>query len=178
MSGIDVREARVVLRERRLLDVLDLALRFLVAHAAPYAALSAIVLVPCGVATLVVAVQAGWGWAFFLALCLSSIAEVPFTILGSRLVFEPDVALEAVLAASLRRAPRVAMVRLLEGVAVVIGATMLLLPAIWIATMFVFVTEIVALEGAGVTASMSRAQRMSTGRFGETFMVLLAVSGL
>lgn len=178
MSGLDVRAARVVLRERRLLDVLDLALRFLVAHVVPYAALSAIVLVPCGVATLVVAVQAGWGWAFLLALCLSSLAEVPFTILGSRLVFEPDVALESVLAASLRRVPRVAVVRLLEGVAVVIGATMLLLPALWIVTLFVFVTEIVALEGAGVTASMSRAQRMTTGRFGEAFMVVLAISGL
>lgn len=49
MSAMDLREVRVVLRERRLLDVLDLAIRFLVAHALPYATLSAIVLVPSGV---------------------------------------------------------------------------------------------------------------------------------
>jgi len=175
---MDLREARVVLRERRLLDVLDLAVRFLVAHAAPYAVLSAFVLVPCGVATVMIAAHAGFAWALTFALALAALAEVPFTVLGSRLVFESDVSFAQVLRTSLRRAPLVLVTRLIVFVAAAIGGTMLLLPGIWVAVSFLYVTEIVALEEAGVGTAMSRAQRMLQGRFGDALVAWMLLGGI
>lgn len=175
---MDLRDARVVLRERRLLDVLDLALRFVVAHAGPYAGLSAIVLVPCGVLSLVIAVHSGWALGWLVAILLASLAEIPFTVLGSRLVFTPEIGLESVLALSLKKIPRVLAVRSLQAFAVLAGLSMMLLPGVWIAVTTVFLTEIVLLEEATVGGAFSRAQRMLNGRFGDALMVSLLISGL
>jgi hypothetical protein len=175
---MDLREARVVLRERRLLDVLDLALRFLVTHALPYTALSAIVLVPCGVLSLIVFVHSGWALGLTVAIGLAVLAEIPFTILGSRLVFMPEVSLESVLALSLRKAPRLFFARVLQWFAVLAGASALLLPGFWVAATTLFIPEVVLLEEAGAGASFSRAQRLVTGRFGDALMAMLLIVGL
>lgn len=175
---MDLRDARVVLRERRLLDVLDLAIRFIVAHALPYAALTAIVLVPCGVLSLVIAVHSGWGLGWTVALALAAIAEIPFTVLGSRLVFAADVPLEEVLMRSLKKAPRVVLVRLLQALAALAGLMVMFLPGVWILVSTLFLGEIVILEDATTGSAFSRAQRMLGGRFGDALMVALLLSGL
>ncbi len=175
---MDLRDARVVLRERRLLDVLDLTVRFLVTHAAPYAALSAIVLVPAGVLSLVIAVHSGWALGWVVAIVLATVAEVPFTVLGSRLVFTPEVSLETVLHASLKKLPRVLLARVLQGLAVLAGLSVMLLPGVWMAVTTVFLTEIIVLEEATVGGAFSRAQRMLNSRFGDALMVALLLSGL
>lgn len=167
---MDLLEARVVLRERRLLDVLDLALRFLVSHALPYAVLSAFVLVPCGVLTVMLAVHQGFGQGLAFALALSTVAEIPFTLLGSRLVFEPQVSLWQVFKTSLRRLPTVLVARGLVALAVMFGATMFVLPGVWMAVTFFYVTEVAVLEQASVGTAMSRAQRILTGRFGDAVL--------
>lgn len=175
---MDLRDARVVLRERRLLDVLDLSIRFLVAHAAPYAALAAIILVPCGVLSLVIAVNSGWALGWLVAILLGAVAEIPFTVLGSRLVFTPEISLEAVLTMSLKKMPRVLIARFLQALAVVMGLSVMLLPGVWIAVTTVFLTEIIVLEEATTGGAFSRAQRMLNSRFGDALMVALLISGL
>jgi len=178
VSALDLREVRVVLRERRLLDVLDLALRFLVAHALPYATLSAIVLVPCGVLSLVVAVHSGWVLGWMTALAVATLAEIPFTILGSRLVFMPEAPLESVLSASLRKAPKLLATKFLQGVAVLAGAGAFVIPGVWIAATTMFLTEVVLLEEATVGGAFSRAQRLVAGRFGDALMTFLLINFL
>ena len=175
---MDLRDARVVLRERRLLDVLDLTLRFLVLHAAPYAALTAIVLVPCGVLSLVIAVHSGWALGWMVAILLAAVAEIPFTVLGSRLVFTDETPLDEVLGASLRKLPRVLFVRILQALATLAGLTVMLLPGVWIVVSTIFVAEIVILEEATTGASFARAQRMLLGRFGDALMVSLLITSL
>lgn len=175
---MDLRDARVVLRERRLLDVLDLAIRFLINHAVPYAALSAIVLVPCGVLSLVIAVHSGWALGWTVAILLAALAEIPFTVLGSRLVFTEETPLESVLAASLRKLPRVLFVRILQALATLAGLTVMLLPGVWILVSTLFISEIILLEESTSGAAFSRAQRMLQGRFGDALMVSLLISGL
>jgi hypothetical protein len=175
---MDLRDARVVLRERRLLDVLDLSIRFLVSHAAPYAALAAIVLVPCGVLSLVIAVHSGWALGWFVAIVLATFAEIPFTVLGSRLVFTPEISLETVLTLSLKKTPRVLIARFLQAFSILAGLTIMLLPGVWVAVTTVFLTEIIVLEEATVGAAFSRAQRMLNSRFGDALMVALLISGL
>jgi hypothetical protein len=173
---MDLRDARVVLRERRLLDVLDLALRFIVAHAASYAALCAIVLVPCGVLSLVIAMHSGWALAWLVALMLAALAEIPFTILGSRLVFSAEVPLEGVLIAALKKLPRVFVVRSLQVLGVLAGLTMMFIPGVWIGVSTFFIAEILVLEEASVGGSFSRAQRMLSGRFGDALMAASLLS--
>jgi hypothetical protein len=178
VSAIDLREVRVVLRERRLLDVLDLAIRFLVAHAVPYIVLSAIVLVPCGVLSLVVAVHSGWVLGWLTAIAVATFAEIPFTILGSRLVFTPEAPLEAVLSASVRKAPRLLAAKLLQGVAVLAGTSAFVAPGVWIAATTLFLSEVILLEESTAGAAFSRAQRLVAGRFGDALMTFLLIGGL
>lgn len=175
---MDLREARVVLRERRLLDVLDLAVRFLVSHAVPYAVVSAFVLVPCAVATVMLATHLGFTQGLMFALALSAFAEVPFTVLGSRLVFEQEVSFGQVFKTAFRRTPAVLVTRGLVAIAATLGATMFVLPGIWLAVSFFYVTEIVALEEASVGTAMSRAQRMLSGRFGDAMLAWMLLGAL
>jgi hypothetical protein len=178
MSAMDLREVRVVLRERRLLDVLDLAIRFLVAHALPYATLSAIVLVPSGVLTLVVAINSGWVLGWMTGIAMATLAEIPFTILGSRLVFMEDAPLESVLAASVRKAPRLLFAKLAQAIAILAGASAFLIPGAWIAATSFFLAEVILLEESTVGAAFSRAQRLVAGRFGDALMAMLLIDGL
>ena len=175
---MDLREARVVLRERRILDVLDLALRFVVAHAVPYLVVSAFVVVPCAVATVMVATHQGFTQGLMFALALSALAEVPFTVLGSRLVFEHEVSFGQVLRASLRRAPAVLVTRGLVATAALLGLAVVILPGVWVAASFFFVSEIAVLEEAGVGTAMSRAQRMLSGRFGDAMVAWMLLGAL
>jgi hypothetical protein len=174
---VNLLEARVALRHRSLLEVFDLALRFLFAHAAPYAALIGIVLVPCFVLDLVVFVQAGVVWGWLLAVALASFAQVPFTVLASRLVFEHDVGIEAVLGASLRSLPKLLGARILQFLGLLAGASFFVLPAAWIAVTLLFLVEVIVLEHASVGGAFTRCQRLNAGEFGEALMSLMLLVG-
>ena len=89
--SLDVMRARVAFRHRAFMDVMDLALRFLVVHARLYAKIAALVLLPCIALTLLAAPALGWLGAWMVALVLSFLAQVPFTVLASRLVFQERV---------------------------------------------------------------------------------------
>ncbi len=71
MSGLDVLRARVTFRERTLLDVLDLALRFSMVHVRDFAKLGLVVLAPSLGATIVMGRTQGWAAAWLLAVALS-----------------------------------------------------------------------------------------------------------
>jgi hypothetical protein len=171
-------EARIALRHRKLLDVLDLALRFVVAHIAPYAALTAFVLVPCFVLNLIVLMEGGAGWGWLVAIALASFAQVPFTVLGSRLVFEHDVRLDDVLLTALRALPRMIGARILQVLGIIAGTSFFFLPGIWVATTLLFVTEVIVLERSSVGNALSRCQRLNAGEFGEALQTLILLVGL
>ncbi len=177
-APLPVQSARLALRHRALLDVVDLGVRFVIAHPAPIAALSAVVLVPAWVLLLVIAVNAGWIWGWVAAIAIASIAELPFTVLASRLVFEEDVAFTEVLGVALRAVPKVLVARLLALFAIGFAATMFVLPGIWLASVLVFLAEVVVLERATITGALSRCQRLVAGEFGDALLTLLVVNGL
>src|SRR5258706_8495813 len=113
---MDILHARVALRERSLLDVVDLAVRFVVKHAKIYGKVSAIVLLPNFLFTWAAAAYAGWGWGWTVAFLLGAFAQTPFTVLASRLVFEAPVQVRVrdILGSSIRALPRLFLARFLQ----------------------------------------------------------------
>jgi hypothetical protein len=175
---MNVLEARVVLRDRSLLDVVDLAVRFLVRHAKKYAALSAIVLPPVFLVTWVVAEKAGWGWGWAVAVALGPFAAAPFTALASRLLFEQGVRLRDVFRAAGSVLLPLIGLRILEGLALSVGFIFFILPALWFWALFFFANEVTVLERARVGAGLVRLNRLLLGQSGEVISALLFLTGL
>ena len=175
---MDILQSRVALRERTLLDVVDLAVRFLVKNAKMYAKVSAIVLTPALAVSWAVAAWAGWGWGWTSALALGALVQTPFTVLASRLVFEPNVRVRDVLRLALRALPRLFVSRIIQLLLVTVGTFVFFLPGIWVAVLFFFVNEVVVLEQAGIGAGMARMQRLVSGNFGDVLMAFLFLLAL
>lgn len=163
--------ARVAFRDRAVVDVLDLALRFLVVHARAYAKVAAIVLVPALAVGLLAGSVMGWPRAWVVVLPVALCAEVPFTVLASRLVFEDTVRVRDVLRDGLAAIPRAAGLRLLCLAGIAVGFVFLFIPGAWIAASVFFVGEILLLErGPG---AFGRAQRLSSQAFADVMLGLI-----
>ena len=166
---MDILRAQVVFRERNLLDVLDLSLRFLVAHARAYAIVGAAVLLPSIAVTY--GAEALWGWeaAWAVGIVLVFSASIPFTVLASRLVFQTSVSAGAVLSSSIRDVPKVMFARFLW--AIIFGlSALVIVPAVWTGAAYLFLDEVLVLERATLRGSFGRAQRVATAQFGDAFL--------
>jgi hypothetical protein len=170
---MDLMRAHVALRERPLLDVLDLAIRFCAAHAGAYARLSVAVIAPALAASWLVARFGGWtlGWAATVA--IGAFADVPFVALASRLVFEDNVRTRDALTVAVRALPRLLVARVAQLLAIVSSGVMLGLPWLWAGTVMLFVVEVVVLEHAGTRTAFARASRISNARFWAAFATML-----
>lgn len=175
---MDILHARIALRDRAFLDVVDLSVRFVVKNARDYLKVAVVVLLP-GFATSWAAAYAwGWGWGWTWALFASVFAQTPFTVLASRLVFEPKVRTRDVLTSSLRAFPRLFVTRLAQLIGVGGGTFIFFLPGIWVAVLFFFVNEVVVLEQASVGTAIGRMQRLVSGNFGDVLMAFLFLTAL
>jgi hypothetical protein len=175
---VNVLEARVVLRDRTMLDVVDLALRFLVHYAKAYAKVSLVVLPPAFVASWAIATAAGWGWAWTASIALAPFAAAPFTALASRLMFEPSVRARDAIGAAASALPLLFAMRLLEGIGIGCGFWFLFAPAFWVWATFFYTNEVVVLERAGVGVGLTRLHRLLAGQSGETILALLFLTAL
>jgi hypothetical protein len=173
VSALDLQGARVVLRERSLIDVFDLALRFLTVNARPYVRLSLAVLLPCFAVTWVIGVGADWGWAWVTALLLSLIAGTPFTVLASRLMFSDRVRVRDAMIAPLRVLHRLIALRILQILGITVGFFFFVVPAVWVQAMLMFAPEIILLEQGKLGGSILRATRVVHAQIGNA--VLAAV---
>ncbi len=177
---MDLMRARVALRERPLLDVLDLAIRFCAAHVRDYAKLSCVVVVPALALSWVAARAFGWWLAWTTTVVLTAFAGAPFVALASRLVFADEVRVRDALSQALRAVPRLAAARMLQLVGLAISLLLSGLPWLWVGSSTLFVAEVSVLENAGVGASLGRAQRIANTNFGIALlaMVLLGLAPL
>lgn len=170
---MDLMRARVALRERPLLDVLDLAVRFCAAHARDYAKVSLAVLVPGFAASWLAARLGGWAIGWTAAFVLAAFAGAPFVALASRLVFHDHVSLREVLAIALRALPRLLGARFVQAMALGGSLLMLGLPWLWVGTILLFVVEVIVLEQSGVGAALGRANRIASAHFGAAIAAML-----
>jgi hypothetical protein len=175
---MNVLEARVVLRDRSLLDVVDLALRFLAKHALPYAKLSAALLPVAFLVTYAAARTLGWGWGWTLTLAAGPFVAAPYTALASRLLFERGVRVRDALRASLSALPALLVVRSLELVAVGFGGLFVFIPAVWFLSLFLFTNEVLVLERTSIRASLSRLSRLLSGQSGDAILAVLFLTAL
>lgn len=172
---MDILRARVVFRERTLLDVLDLSLRFLVVHVKAYAIVGAAVLLPAFAATW----AAVWLWDWAVGWCVGVViafaATIPFTVLASRLVFQTNVSSGAVLSSAIRDVPRVLFARFLWAIIFSLSA-LAIAPAVWTGTAYLFLDEVLILERANIGGAFGRAQRVATAQFGDAFLAAFFLS--
>jgi hypothetical protein len=168
---MDLSRARVVLRKRTRLDVLDLTLRFIVAHAGTYARVTAAAILPAALVSWAVAWKAGWVWGWIATVSLALLVQAPFTVLASRLVFEPEVGLREVLGASLRTLPRIFVLRIVQLFLMAAGLFFLVVPGVWLGASLLFVVEAAVLERASIGAAMSRSLKLSGGHFGYALIM-------
>jgi hypothetical protein len=173
--SLDVLRARVAFRDRAFLDVMDLALRFVAVHARLYAKVGAMVLAPCVVVTAAVAWAFGWIAAWIVAFLLSFVAQVPFTVLASRLVFQENVGARTVTRAAARELPRIVMMRAMWALLVAGGALVFVVPGLWAASLFLFVDEVMILERSRIGPAFGRAQRIASGSMGDAVGALAMV---
>jgi hypothetical protein len=173
---MDISRTRVVLRERPVVDILDLGLRFLAQHWAVYAKLALVVVPPLLGASCLVGYLAGpylaWGFAIFFA----GVARAPFTLLASRLVFEDDVRLSRVLGGALAATPRLMVLHTLSGLAAGLGVFPFMFPGIWFLGMLFFVTEVLVLERAGISGSIKRSRQLFKRESSAPILALLLLS--
>ena len=171
--SLDVIRARVVFRDRAFIDVLDLALRFMTVHVRLYARIAGVVLLPAIAVTYSVAWLGGWvaGWA--CAVVLGFAAQVPFTVVASRVVFQEKVRAREVLRAALGELPRILVMRVLWAGAVGLAALLVVAPAGWVATVFGFTNEVMLLERAPIGQSFGRSNRVASSSLPDAILGLL-----
>ena len=173
---MDILRARVVFRDRSLLDVLDLALRFVVVHGKVYATVAAAFLLPAFALTCAAAFLVGWAAAWCVGVVLAFSSSIAFTLLASRLVFQNAVKASAVIGSAFRDMPRVLFARFLWLIAFSVSAVFAGVPAVWTGTAYFFTDEVLLLERAGIGASFRRSQTIASTAFGDTFLFAFFLS--
>jgi hypothetical protein len=176
---VNVIRSRVALRERALLDVLDLALRFCASHWRAYATLGLLVVAPAFATSCVVAWAGGWwvGWAVTVA--MTAFAGAPFVALASRLVFADHVSVLEATRVALRMLPRLAAARAVQAVWLGLSAFLFGLPWLWMGTILLFVVEVLLLEQqTGVGVALGRAQRIARARLGPAIATMLLLAAV
>ncbi|MEO7093903.1 MAG: hypothetical protein ABI175_11675, partial [Polyangiales bacterium] len=169
---MDILQTRVAFRERTLPDVVDLSLRFTVAHARAYLKVAAATILPLVVGTFFLAREATpfvtWSCVFVAII----FAEAPFTILASRLVFAETVPTGVVLKETARALPKLVVLVASQLAAIAAATSMLIIPGIWLGVAWHFTFEVLLLERASTFGAFSRSQRMISGAFGEAAVAL------
>jgi len=173
---MNVWEARVVVRERSLAEIVDLAVRFsLVLGAGLYVRLGACLLLPAyALCWLLLHRDAPSGLVAALGIALYSLLQLPFTVAAGRLMFSAQVTLGEVLRSSLRLLYRTTLARCLA-MLLIAGGTLLVIAAPLVIARALYMGEVVALEGAGALAAYRRTTRLTFRRVPQTFAVWLSI---
>jgi hypothetical protein len=178
---VNLGEASIVVRRRGLLEVVDLAFRFVAGvQPALFARLAAITLLPCWLACALARWLLGWGWlaVWLLALGLLTLAQGVFTIAVGRLMFSEAIGARAVLFHFLRRLPTYLGALIATRALILLGSLLVLLaPLAWVSAAFVH--EAVLLEGASSWVEAVRRSNSFSRHHGKsTFELLVVLSAM
>ena len=169
---MDLMRARVALRERPLLDILDLAIRFCASHGAKYAKLSAVVLIPSFAVTFAAGYFVGPWLAWITTVFVTAFAGAPYVALASRLVFADDVGVGEALRIGLRAVPGLMVIRLVQLMALAVSSITVGLAWVWLGPITLFVLEVLILEQGGVGGTLGRAHRVANAHFADAVLTM------
>lgn len=176
---MNVLTTRVVLRERTLAEVFDLAFRFVAVRGGrKYLRLW---LFSCAPPLLMCIGERrenmAWGWVWAFACVWFVVAQIPFTLAASRLLLGDELELRRLIRPSIKAIPGQL---LMHGLALTaLGLTSLLIaPLPFLAARFLYLPEISLLEGSSLIRAYERGSRISKNRLAqalESIFLLLAV---
>ncbi|MFO0677267.1 MAG: hypothetical protein U0169_12095 [Polyangiaceae bacterium] len=170
-------EARVVLRERPLLDVFDLSLRFVAWSAPAFGKLASITLLPSFLAAWAALAWNGPWLAWPVAFVGAVLSEPFFTVLASRLVFEPKARVRDVVKATLVRSLALSAVRAVQAVAIGLTSILFFVPGLWLSAILFFVVEATLLENAGPTKAIDRSRKIAGADMGDALLATFLLLG-
>lgn len=176
---MNVLTTRVVLRERTLAEVFDLAFRFVVVRGGrKYLKLWLLSCAPfLALCVWLRRQQLEWGWIWLLAFSGFVIAQIPFTLAASRLLLGDELSLRSLARAWLPKIPGQLVMHGL--VLILLAATsFIVVPVLFLAARFLYLPEITLLEGSGLFRAYERGTRITRQRLAhafETCFLLLTV---
>lgn len=169
--------ANVVIRPRAAPESLDLTFPFLIrVGGLAYLGLCLLVLLPALAACVGLGVWLGWreAWIWLLAVPLGVWLQGVFTLAAGELMFARRLQARSVLRSFLRRLPAYTLGLLVSRVLLLlVASTVIFAPWAW--SRFLFVPEMLLLEGLPLGASIQRASRFGKLRGG--FALSIWISG-
>jgi hypothetical protein len=178
---VNLRAARVVLRQRSLADVLDLALPLCVVGRRPLGAAALLVLGPVAAIVAAARLRGHWEWpaVWLLVFQASALLDGVFTVvLGDLLFREPrEISVRASLRRFAGRAPAVAMAVVARQIVLGVSATLFVLPLL-LGPSTQFMAEALLLESATAGRAWTRSRALTRNRGGFAFGLWLATLAL
>ena len=167
---MNVLTTRVVLRERTLSEVFDLAFRFVVVLGGrKYLRLWLVACVPwLGLCIWMRRQQLDWGLIWATAFTGFVVAQIPFTLAASRLLLGDQLSLGSLARAWL---PRIPGQLLMHAVVLIVMAStsFVVFPLLFLAARFLYLPEITLLEGSGLFRAYERGTRITRQRLAHAF---------
>ena len=176
---MNVLTTRVVLRERSLAEVFDLAFRFVVVRGGrKYLRLWFVSCAPLLLLCIGLRQQHWeWEWVWTVAFAGFVIAQIPFTLAASRLLLGDELSLASLARAWLTKVPGQLLMHAVALLAMALSS-LVIVPLPFLAARFLFLPEITLLEGSGLLRAYERGSRISRNRLAwalETSLLLLTV---
>ncbi|MEO8878163.1 MAG: hypothetical protein ABI461_21400, partial [Polyangiaceae bacterium] len=169
-------QMRVALRDRSLADVLDLAFRFMTKHFWLHTKVALVAIVPAYALCVWVGTELNWAIGWIAAVMLGALAQAPFTMLASKLVFQEQATAREALFSALRALPRILLARFFQVISLLVSAVMCIFPVFFVGPLFLFLPEIVLLEGVGFSKGASRARALSLNHTGDAVAAWLLLT--
>lgn len=174
---MNLQEARIVLRPRKLAETFDLGLRWCASVGRVlYLKLALVVLLPAALACYALRVALEWEWSsvWLAAVAMAVVVQGPFTVAASRLMFEREVTARSVLRQFLGRFWGYLGGLIYTRVVQAIGA-LVVVAFPWAWAHGAFIHEAILLEGQGATGGAKRASSFVAGQYGPVITLGLCL---
>jgi hypothetical protein len=170
---VNLLAARLVLRQRSLADVLDLATPLCLSNRRPIGVLAVVMLVPIAALMAFLRIAKHWSWPSLWLVCAAAslLVEGAFTVALGELLFKPPAAVRtrSFVARFLRRFPALL-------VAIVARQLMSIVTLFILAPGSIFLPEATLLEGATLGKALARSRALARNRMGSCIGIWLATA--
>jgi hypothetical protein len=170
--------ARIVIRPRERLELLDLAFRYLLgASRFDVARLFLIALVPPYALAVLARAVLKWEWwqVWLLAITLGSLACGVFTVASGRLLFERKLSMRDVLRGYFSRLPSLIGALLISRTLIVLGS-LVIVPGLLAWSSYSYVAEAVLLEQVPVRRAISRSSSLARVRGNDAIGLAVCIA--